>query len=281
MKSKIFSVISGVVAAGIVSTIAFAKDHRVLLELEKGKFTAPTEVHNPWMPLKPGMQYIYDGAVVEDGEKIAHRIVFTVTDLTKIINGIETRVIWDRDFSKDKLLESELTFFAQDDDGNVWHLGQHREVYDETEFVGGRTWLIGHLEGAKAGIMMKADPKAGAASYSQGFAPAPFNWTDRARLIKTGTSLKVAYGTYDDVLVIEEFNEEEPGAFQLKYYAKGVGNIGVGWTGDDENKETLELVEVRRLSAEELAKASAEALELEKRAYIYATTPPARRKAAQ
>ena len=129
--------------------------------------------------------------------------------------------------------------------------------------------------------MMKADPKAGAASYSQGFAPAPFNWTDRARLIKTGTALKVAYGTYDDVLVIEEFNEEEPGAFQLKYYAKGVGNIGVGWTGDDENKETLELVEVRRLSAEELAKASAEALELEKRAYIYATTPPARRKAAQ
>ncbi len=152
MKSKFFSVISGVVAAGIVSTIAFAKDHRVLLELEKGKFTAPTEVHNPWMPLKPGMQYIYDGAVVEDGEKIAHRIIFTVTDLTKIINGIETRVIWDRDFSKDKLLESELRFFAQDDDGNVWNLGEHREVYDEIDFVGGRTWLIGHIEGAKAKI---------------------------------------------------------------------------------------------------------------------------------
>ncbi len=36
-----------------------------------------------------------------------------------------------------------------------------------------------------------------------------------------------------------------PGAFQLKYYARGVGNISIGWTGDDPNKETMDLVDTR------------------------------------
>ena len=63
-------------------------------------------------------------------------------------------VIYDRDLSDGKLEEAELTFFAQDNSGNVWLLGEYTEVSDEVEFVGGRIWLIGHLEGAKAGIMM-------------------------------------------------------------------------------------------------------------------------------
>jgi hypothetical protein len=33
---------------------------------------------------------------------------------------------------------------------------------------------------------------------------------------------------YDEVLVIEEFERNKPGAFQLKYYAPGVGDVRVG-----------------------------------------------------
>jgi hypothetical protein len=40
-------------------------------------------------------------------------------------------------------------------------------------------------------------------------------------------------------------------------------------------KETLELTEVVKLAPEALAKARAEALEIEKRAYLYGRTPPA------
>lgn len=72
---------------------------------------------------------------------------------------------------------------------------------------------------------------------------------------------------------------EEPDAQQLKYYARGVGTIKVGWRGKGEKlKESLELVEIAQLSPEALAQARAKALELDKRAYqfgkrAYARTP--------
>jgi hypothetical protein len=75
------------------------------------------------------------------------------------------------------------------------------------------------------------------------------------------------------VLVIRETNQEEPDAFQLKYYAASVGNIRIG--GEDVQQETLELVDVVQLSPKELAKVRDEALELEERANVYGSTPPA------
>jgi hypothetical protein len=246
-----------------------------LLHIDPNNFDDPTNIDNEWWTLKPGTQYIFEGFDVVDGEKTFHRIIFTVTDLTKVINGVRTLVIFDRDYSEERLEESELTYFAQDNDGNVWHLGQYRETYDATEFVGGRIWAVGALEGAKAGIMMPADPQMGMPSYSEGYAPPPFNWTDRARVYQMGQKITTSLGSYEDVLVIEEYNQEEPGAFQLKYYARGVGNIRIGWRGDDTNQEEMELVEVVQLDSDALDKIRTEALELEKRAYIYAQTPPA------
>lgn len=126
---------------------------------------------------------------------------------------------------------------------------------------------------------MKAEPQFGAPSYSQGWGPA-VNWTDRAQVAEIGVENCVPFDCYENVLVIEEFSQEELGAFQLKYYAPGVGNVRVGWRGDDATRETLELVDFVQLGPEALAEARAEALELEKRAYeinkeVYGQTPPA------
>ncbi len=247
-------------------------------EFDPNNFDRSTIIDNEWFPLTPGTQFIYEGFTVEDEEEVPHRIVFTVTDLTKVIGGVNAVVAYDRDYSDDLLEESELIFFAQDNEGNVWHLGQYSETWEEEALVGGQAWLVGHLEGAKAGIMMKADPQLGTPDYSQGFAPAPFYWTDRARVIEMGQTTAVPYGTFDDVLITEEFAEEEPGAFQLKYYARGVGNVRVGWRGDDTQQETLELVEVVKLDPEALAEIRAEALALETRAYVYGQTPPAEKR---
>jgi hypothetical protein len=59
---------------------------------------------------------------------------------------------------------------------------------------------------------MFASPREGTPSYSEGFAPPPYKWADRGRVRKLGEKIKVPAGPYDDVLVIEEFNEHEPGA---------------------------------------------------------------------
>jgi len=244
-------------------------------DFARNNFDRSTNIDNKWLPLKPGTQYVYKGYTQEGKKRVPHRVVFTVTDLTKMIDGVRTVVCWDTDYSAGQLVETELIFFAQDNDGNVWHLGQYRETYDELEFVGGRAWLAG-IEGARAGIFMKAAPRPGTPSYSQGYAPPPYNWTDRAKVDQVGQKTCVPSGCYEDVLVIAESSKEELDAHQLKYYARGVGNVRVGWRGKGEKtRETLELVEVVKFGPDDLAKARAEALELEKRAYTYGRTPPA------
>jgi hypothetical protein len=232
-------------------------------------------IDNEWWPLEPGTQFVWRGSTEEDGERVPHRIVFTVTDLTKVINGVRTVVGWDRDFSAGQLIESELIFLAQDKEGNVWHFGQYSETWEGKELVGGQVWLVGHLKGAKAGILMKAQPRLGTPAYSEGFAPPPFYWDDYAKVDKMGQRTCVPAGCFEDVLVTDEFEPTKPGAHQLKYYARGVGNVRTGWRGRDADKEVLVLQKVVRLSREGLAKARAEALKLETRASVYGRTPPA------
>ncbi len=245
-----------------------------LLELNPNDFDHPENITNPWLPLTPGTQWIYDGHTEEDGEKIAHRIVLTVTDLVKEIGGVRSRVIFDADFSNGEMIEKELTFFAQDKLGNVWHLGQYREVHDGEGFIGGQIWTVGNPDGAKAGIMMPANPKLGDASFSEGYAPLPFNWTDRGRVYKMGQKIKVPAGNYSDVLIMDEFDASNPGVFQLKYYVRGVGNVAVGERGKNAKlREKLVLSKVHQLSAEELAKVRAVALELDQRGGMYPKSP--------
>ena len=244
-------------------------------ELNIKDFDKSENIDNPWWPLKPGMQWTLEGTVEEDGKKESHRIVFTVTDLMKVIDGVRTRVMYDTDFTKGKLVEHELAYFAQDKVGNVWHLGEYREVMEGKVFVGGQIWTINNPPGAKAGITVPADPKLGTPSVSQGFAPPPFYWTDRGRVYKMGQKVKVPAGSYNDVLVIEEFDEENPGNFQLKYYAKGVGNIKVDSRGKKSGiNEILQLVKVKQLDENELAVVRAKAMELEKRAGMFPIQPP-------
>jgi hypothetical protein len=233
-----------------------------------------TTIDNEWFPLTPGTRWVWRGSTQEEEGRVAHSIVFTVTDLTKEINGVRTLVGWDRDFSDGELVETELIFLAQDKERNIWHLGQYSETFEEGEFVGGSAWLAG-FEGAKAGIWVKADPQLGKPAYSMGFAPPPYFWDDFAKTFKMGQKTCVPAGCYEDVLVTDEFEPGKPGAHQLKYYARGVGNVRTGWRGEDADKEVLVLVRVAQLSPAALAKARTEALKLETRAYTYGRTPPA------
>jgi hypothetical protein len=233
-----------------------------------------TTIDNEWFPLKPGTRWIWKGSTEEEEGRIPHSIVFTITDLTKVINGVRTVVGWDRDFSDGELVETELIFLAQDKEGNTWHLGQYSETFEEGEFVGGSAWLAG-LHGAKAGIWVKAEPRLDAPAYSMGFAPPPYFWDDFAKTFKMGQKTCVPAGCFEDVLVTDEFEPDKPGAHQLKYYARGVGNVRTGWRGEDADKEVLELTKVVHLSQSALAEARSEALKLEARAYTYSQTPPA------
>jgi hypothetical protein len=241
-------------------------------------FTRSATIDNRWLPLVPGTEYIYAGSSA-DGKK---RLVFTVTDLVKIAAGVRNVVVWDRDYTGGELVEAELAFFAQDDRGNVWHTGEYPEEYEGGKVVDRPAWIAG-VEGAKAGFEMKAEPRLGAPVYAQGYAPPPVDWTDHAQVYRLGERNCVPLRCYANVLVTREFNPDEPGRSQLKYYAPGVGNVRVGWLGSDPDKEAAALVELVHLSPAALAKARAAALRLEAHAYktrpaVYGGTPPARRR---
>ncbi len=233
-------------------------------------------VDNPWWPHATGMQFTYEGQALDGEDTIGRRIVTTVTDLTKEIAGVRVLVVWERDYDDSVLIEGELSFRAQDEEGNIWHLGEYTEVYEDEELIGSRVWSPGDPVGAQAGIFMPADPKPGDASFSQGFAPPPFNWDDRGRVREIADEFCIEPGCFQDVVVIEEFEPSIPDAVQLKYYARDMGHVRVGWDGGNETEqEELELVERVQLNPDELAEARAEVLAMEERAKAYSRLGPA------
>lgn len=241
-------------------------------------FGDSANVEHRWYPLQPGDRLDYRGSSVEEGERLFHGVTIIVTDLVKVIDGVENVVVWERDYSDGELVETELALFAQDDAGNIWHMGEYPEEWEDGEFDKAPAWVHG-VEGATSGITIPADPATGTPDYAQGYAPPPINWVDRGRVYKTGQETCVPADCYADVVVVEEFEPTIPDAFQDKFYAPGVGVVRVGWRGkNDESKEVLELVEFRKLTPEEIADVRADALELEDRAYriskdVWGTTP--------
>jgi hypothetical protein len=223
-------------------------------------------VNNAWFQLNPGTQLIFEGSALDEDERVERRLVWTVTDLVKPIAGVRATVVWDRDFVGDELVEAELALFAQDRDGHVWHLGEYPEEYEGGKFVGAPTWFHG-IKGATAGIMMKATPRLRKPDYAQGFAPPPVNWVDRAQVYKKTVMTCVPAGCYH-ALVIREFEIGKPDAYQLKYYARGVGNVRVGWEGEnDQDQEELRLTKIVHLNKTQMAKARTAALAMERSAY--------------
>jgi hypothetical protein len=244
------------------------------------KFTAPLTVSNPMFPLAVGTQFTYQGRIVEGGESKPHSVTFTVTDLSKMVDGVRTVVAWDRDFLEGELQEQELAFFAQDDQGNVWNFGEYPEEYENGKFTGApSTWIRG-VGGAYGGIHMLSQPRVGM-KYREGLVPA-IEFDDVSAVTRTGQQDCLAGTCYKQVLVVDETSPNDPtSGHQIKYYSPPTGLIQVGARGGD-SQEFLMLTSVRHLGPAEMAKARTEVLAMDQRAYkikVYRTTKPAQPRA--
>ena len=235
------------------------------VEFDAANFSESATIDNEWTPMLPGTRWVHEGISIDEGKEVPRRIEFTVTDLTKEIQGVQTAVAWIVDISDGEIVEKEIAFYAQDKNGNVWYFGEHAEEYKDGEFDIASTWIAG-IEEARPGVKMWTDPQVGIPTYFQGWAPT-VDWSDFGTVDATGDEFCTALDCYEDVLVIAESSLDEVGIYQLKYYARGVGEVGVGWRGDPLNAEELELVEFVQLTPEDLASIRAEALALEAHAY--------------
>jgi hypothetical protein len=250
-------------------------------DYDPGNFSDPTNVDNRYSPRKPGMRWVWEGKALDDeGNPVDRRVEMVVSDMTKVLNGVPAVVAIDKDYNDGEIGEYELIFFSQDDKGTVWLHGYYSEEWEEGKRVGASGWL-GGVQDAKSGIYMHAQPAVETPAYEQGIPPVEHEAPDYAEVFQTGQRTCTPLDCYQNVVVTREWHPSEPGVYQLKYYAPGVGNVRIGYLGpDDPEKEQMTLTEFVQLGPEELAKVREEVLALEERAYkfnkdFYGGTEPA------
>src|SRR5215211_8577324 len=184
--------------------------------IEPADFT--TRIDNKYFPLEPGTTFVYKGKFHGSAE----RDVMAVTHDTKRVMGVECLVASDRVTEGGKLVEQTYDWYAQDKEGNVWYFGEHVTEYKNGKVTGHEgSWESG-VDGAKPGIAMQANPKVGnyyRQEYYEGVAE------DRAKVLSLNKSATMPYGSFDHVLMTEEWTPLEPNIVERQYYVAGVGDI--------------------------------------------------------
>ncbi|WP_440948347.1 hypothetical protein ACSAZL_09020 [Methanosarcina sp. T3] len=192
-------------------------------------------IDNPYFPLTPGTTFVYEGE--SEGEPIRDEVY--VTNETRMVMGVTTIVVRDREFEDGELAEETFDWYAQDKDGNVWYFGEDSREYDEGEVVSTEgSWEAG-VNGAQPGIIMKGNPQVGD-TYRQEYLVGEAE--DMAEVISLNESVSVLYGSFEDCLKTKEWTPLEPGIEENKYYAHGTGLL-LEMTVKGE-AEKLELVDI-------------------------------------
>jgi len=166
-------------------------------------------VTNPWFPLKPGTMFVYNGE--KDGQS-GHDVV-TVTNRTKVIQGVRCTAVDDRLSVHGHLAERTTDWYAQDARGNVWYFGEDTAELNKAGKVTSRegTWEAG-VDGARAGTFMPANPKVGQSfrqEYFKGHAEDHF------------AVVRISGGT----LLTKEWTPLEPDTLDHKLYKRGTGLV--------------------------------------------------------
>ena len=178
-------------------------------------------IDNRYFPLIPGTAFHYKG-VAENGTT-PQTDDMVVTDRTRMILGVPCTVVRDTVSSRGKPIEHTFDWYAQDQQGNVWYMGEDtRELQHGTFVKADDSWEAG-VAGAQPGIIMPGDPQAGDA-YRQEYYPGYA--MDQARVLGDGGSVSVPYGSYKGTLLtVETAPQLDPGVAERKWYVAGVGDI--------------------------------------------------------
>jgi hypothetical protein len=230
---------------------------RIPRTFDPKNFVDPMTDVNRWVPIVPGIQSVRRGFVYVGGRRLPHIRVTTVTDVTKMVNGVRAVLVLDQDFDGGQLSEQAIDYLAEDVGGNVWYVGSYTEAYEGGQFLNAEdAWLAG-VNGAVPGLYLQANPKTGTPPYYQ----VQISGGERstAQVFKTGQRTCVPFKCYTDVVVIQEEGTEN------KYWAPGVGGI-LTEPLSGAAQETEELVNIRQLSPSALAELSAETLRLDRNA---------------
>jgi hypothetical protein len=245
----------------------------------RSNFGDPATGASPWLPLKPGTQWVREGTTIVGRRHVPHQVTTTVTDVYRMIDGVRAVAVFDYDFDAGQVEQESLDYMAEDKDGNLWFLGGYTEEYEGGRFIAAEdAWLSG-VKGARYGLVAPARPTVPSPEYA--LAAPDGEERDVAKVLKVGARRCVPFKCFDDVLVVREGKESDPDN-ELKYYARDVGQIDNVPQSASHHKDFEKLVNLTQLSPQALDEASAEALRLDRNAIkharrVFGRFPPAKR----
>jgi len=177
---------------------------------------------NRFFILEPG--YVLEFAGTEDGKP--SKLVITVLDEVKTVDGVSTRVVEERESVSGSLTEVSRNYFAFDRrTASVWYFGEDVDNYKDGKVSSHEgSWLSG-ANGAKYGLFMPGLVLLGSRFYQE---VAPGVAMDRARITSLSETLTTPAGKFTGCLRVEESSPLEPGSKAKKLYAPGVGLIKDG-----------------------------------------------------
>jgi hypothetical protein len=191
-------------------------------------------IDNPFLPFLPGSRWIYRET---DAAGARAKVTVTVTTRTREILGIDATVVHDKVTEHGELIENTFDWYAQDECGNVWYLGENTKEYENGKVVStAGSWEAG-IDGAQAGVVMPGEPQVGLAyrqEYYEGEAE------DRGEIVSLDEQVQVPFGHFRDVIMTKDTTPLHPRVLEYKFYAEGVGvALALGISGGSDREELV------------------------------------------
>jgi len=201
------------------------------VDLDPAEFTS--NIDNPYWPMEPGTRWVYRETAA--GE-VPLRVDVRVTHRTRMIEGIESRVVHDVVTERGEIIENTFDWYAQDSGGSIWYMGEFTREYENGVPVNTEGSFEHGKDGAQAGVIVPAKPRPGCSfrqEYYEGEAE------DRGRILSLREDIKVSGDRYRDVLSTSDWIAIEPFVLEHKFYAPGVGPVMVAGLSPDASQEQL------------------------------------------
>jgi hypothetical protein len=173
---------------------------------------------NAYFPLTPGYRLAFVHGPETD--------VLTVLTETKVIDGVECRIIEDRETKNGQLTEITRDYYALDAATNdVYYMGEEVDVYKDGKVTSHEgTWLSG-VKGAKFGLFLPANPAVGRRFYQE---QAPGVGMDRIEIVSVTEKVDTPAGRFENCVKTLETTPLEKNVRDYKWFARGIGIVKDG-----------------------------------------------------
>ncbi len=177
---------------------------------------------NNYFILQPGYQLILAGE--EDNSKVL--LTITVLNQTKLVDGVETRIVEEKEERNGIVSEISRNYFVIDSLTNdVYYYGEQVDIYKDGKIKSNEGSWEACINGAKYGLLMPGKIKAGQRFYQE---VAPNVAMDRSEIISNKITSKTPAGKFVLCLKTKETTPLEPNVEEYKIYAPGIGLIKDG-----------------------------------------------------